>query len=77
MIDYVLLPPEMFDDVTQFAVHDIITFSDHAPVQISFKVKKSSPVDTNEIKTLQMLVWDRNKLECFENLLSDNFLFVG
>ena len=74
VIDYVLFPPEMFDDVTHFAVHDIFTFSDHAPVQISFKVKKSSPVDTSEINTIHKLVWYTKKLECFKNLLLDNLV---
>ena len=30
VIDYVLLQPEMFDDVMHFASHGIYTFSDHA-----------------------------------------------
>ena len=34
VIDYVLLQPEMFENIMHFAVHGIYTFSDHAPVQI-------------------------------------------
>ena len=33
VIDYVLLQPEFFKYVTQFIVHDLFTFSDHAPLQ--------------------------------------------
>ena len=44
VIDYVLLGLEMFDNVMHFAVHGIYTFSDHAPLQISFNIKKKPQV---------------------------------
>ena len=41
VIDNVLFQPECFENVTQFIVHDIFTFSDHAPLQLSLKMKRN------------------------------------
>ncbi|MEW8546880.1 MAG: reverse transcriptase family protein, partial [Candidatus Thiodiazotropha sp.] len=71
VIDYVLFQPEMFDDVTYFAVHDIFTFSDHAPVQVLLKSKRCVTVE-NESCMTHKLVWDKTKLNCFRSKLSDS-----
>lgn len=73
VIDYVLFPPEVFDDVTYFAVHDIFTFSDHAPVQVSLKSKRCITVE-NESCLTHKLVWDKTRLDCFRSKLSDNLI---
>ena len=75
VIDYVLLQTEMFENVMHFAVHGIYTFSDHVPVQISFGIKKRSPVESQN-KIVHKLVWDRNRVDCFRNALSDNLLDI-
>ena len=75
VIDYVLLQPEMFDNVMHFAVHGIYTFSDHAPLQISFNIKKNPQVNSQN-KTIHKLVWDRNRINCFRDSLSDNLVEI-
>ena len=75
VIDYVLLQPEMFENVIHFAVHGIYTFSDHAPVQISFDIKERTPVESQN-KVVHKLVWDKNRVDCFRNALSDNLLEI-
>ena len=75
VIDNVLLQPEMFDNVMHFAVHGIYTFSDHAPLQISFNIKKNPQVKSLN-KTIHKLVWDRNRINCFRDSLSDNLVEI-
>ena len=75
VIDYVLLQPEMFENTMHFAVHGIYTFSDHAPVQISFRIKKSPDVE-GQNKTVHKLIWDKDRIDCFRNALSDNLVDI-
>ena len=35
---YILLPPRLFDRISNFFVHDITVLSDHAPLQLFLKV---------------------------------------
>ena len=66
VIDYVLLQPECFENVTQFIVHDIFTFSDHAPLQLSLKLKRNVFTES-EIRKIHKIVWDKDKSDCFRN----------
>ena len=73
VIDYVLLQPDFFKYVSQFIVHDIFTFSDHAPLQLSLKMKRNLlPVSEN--RQIHKIVWDKDKFESFRNSLSDSLI---
>ena len=74
VIDYVLLQPEFFKYVTQFIVHDLFTFSDHAPLQLSLKTIRSSVPETESNRHIHKIVWDKSRVESFRNSLSDNLL---
>ena len=73
VIDYVLLQPECFENVTEFIVHDIFTFSDHAPLQLSLKLKRNVFTES-EIRKIHKIVWDKAKSDCFRNSLSDSLV---
>ena len=73
IIDYVLIPPEMFIDVTQFVVHDIFTFSDHAPLQMSFKTKHKVEI-LSENQKINKIIWDSTTVDSFRNILSDSLI---
>ena len=71
LIDYVLCTPSLFNLISNFCVHEISVFSDHAPLQftISSKFNTIIPKNKSEVKKL---LWDTDKVTDFKNVLGNN-----
>ena len=69
LIDYVLMPVELFAIVGEFIVHDIQACSAHAPIQLNLVTGRASKhSEVNEHAT-RRICWDTNKVSEFRELI--------
>ena len=72
---YVLLTPDFMDSISDFVVYDITSFSDHTPVEISFKANyKSTSID--EKIEVEKLIWNSCDISQFRELLSNDLIDI-
>ena len=71
VIDYILLPPRLFDRISNFFVHDITVLSDHAPLQLflNLSMERASVSENIEVKTIK---WNTSKIGDFRGLLQSS-----
>ena len=75
LIDYVLLTPDFMDNISDFVVYDITSFSDHTPVEISFEANYQ-PTGIDEKIEVEKLIWNSCDISQFRELLSNNLIDI-
>ena len=75
LIDYVLLTPDFMDNISDFVIYDITSFSDHTPVEISFKANYQ-PTGIDEKIEVEKLIWNSCDISQFRKLLSNNLIDI-
>lgn len=58
LIDYVLMPYDFFQYITDFVVHDLYTCSNHVPIQVDIRVCKQAPEPQIDDKFTDKLFWN-------------------
>ncbi|MEW8545045.1 MAG: hypothetical protein AB2693_16090, partial [Candidatus Thiodiazotropha sp.] len=73
VIDYALFPSDLFGSISDFVVHDLFSFSDHTPIEISLRAKYQTN-EINETVKVEKLLWEKGELDGFRDILSDNLV---
>lgn len=66
-------PLDLFGSVNDFIVHELFSFSDHTPIEISLRAKYQNTKVNEKIK-VEKIIWEKGELSGFRDILSDNLV---
>lgn len=75
LIDFVLITHDFMDQVSNFVVYDITSFSNHTPIEISFKANYQSTSIDEKIE-VEKLIRNSYDISQFRKLLSNNLIDI-
>ncbi|MEW8545015.1 MAG: endonuclease/exonuclease/phosphatase family protein, partial [Candidatus Thiodiazotropha sp.] len=72
LIDYALITPTLSSFVSNFVIHDLVSYSPHRPIQLSLLAEKKISQNKEEGNTATFLKWDIETSETYKRVISEN-----
>jgi hypothetical protein len=71
VVDYVLTPVALREQIAEFIVCELTPHSDHTPLHLSLACSTRTCVPDHAGETIDRLRWDQERVPAFRELVSD------